>query len=172
LSIIVLLLVVYNGLFAQKINEAGTSKYYFCIKLTYGESDNLVIYSIVGINKKGKQTQHFLSRENWMYEFTANRPSLANPNNIDFMKEYNINYKTIKSLWKIKFSEYPWSQKYPDDIVGWAGKQQSPSKRQMEFLKQYGINKFISDPIYGDKLIKLLQDMQNEAWVNEYINLK
>ena len=39
-------------------------------------------------------------------------------------------------------------------------------------MKKYGINKFITEPIYGDSLIKLLQDIQDESWRTEYMNLK
>jgi len=171
--IISTLSILSMNLFSQKLNPEGISKYYFCVKLANGDGDNVVRYAIIGINPRGKQTLHYLNRENWMWEFTGNRPSKANPDTLDFMKEYHIDYKSsIKILWKIKYSEFPWHQKYKNDNIGWAGKAQSPSIRQMEFLKKYGIKKFITEPIYGDSLINLLQDMQDEAWRTEYMNLK
>ncbi len=148
------------------------AKHYFFVKLANGEGANLVRYGIIDVNKRGGKTLHFLNRENFMYEFTAIRPSKANPDTINFMKEYDISYQAIKDLWKIKFSEFPWHQKYANDIIGWAGRTQAPSLRQMRFLKQYGINKFITEPIYGDSLLKLLRDVQDESWRTEYINLK
>lgn len=162
----------FVNIYSQKLNPEGMAKHYFFIKLANGEGANLVRYGVIDVNKRGGKTLHYLNRENFMYEFTGNRPSKANPDTLDFMKEYSISYQAIKSLWKIKYSEYPWHQKYENDVVGWAGKAQSPSQRQMQFLKQYGINKFITEPIYGDSLIKLLQDMQDEAWRTKYMNLK
>lgn len=170
--ILFILFSLSTKIFSQDLNPEGTSKYYFCIKLANGDGDNLVRYAVIGINPRGKQTLNYLNRENFMWEFTGNRPSKANPDTLDFMKEYKIDYKTIKSLWKLKYSEFPWHQKHANDNIGWAGRAQAPSLRQMEFLKQYGIKKFITEPIYGDNLIQLLQDMQDETWRTEYMNLK
>ncbi|MCK5838899.1 MAG: hypothetical protein KAG99_03575 [Bacteroidales bacterium] len=158
--------------FSQKLSPEGTSEYFFCIKLANGEAANLVRYAIIGINPRGKKTLYYLNRENWLWEFTGQRPSRANKDTLDFLRKYEISFKTVKNLWKIKFSEYPWHQKYTTNNAGWAGRAQAPSIKQMDFLKKYGIKKFITEPIYGEKLIQLLQDMQDEAWRTEYINLK
>ncbi len=170
--IIVFLQFISFVVFSQLLDSNNIAKHYFFIKLANGESSNLVRYGVIDVNKRGGKTLHYLNRENFMYEFTGNRPSKANPDTIDFMKEYNISYQAIKSLWKIKYSEYPWHQKYANDNIGWAGRAQAPSIRQMQFLKQYGIKKFITEPIYGNNLIKLLQDVQDESWRTEYMNLK
>jgi len=170
--IIIILQFISVFSFSQNLNPEGIAKHYFFIKLANGEGANLVRYGVIDVNKRGAKTLHFLNRENFMYEFTAIRPSKANPDSINYMKDYNISYQAIKDLWKIKYSEFPWHQKHENDVIGWAGKAQSPSQKQMQFLKQYGINKFITEPIYGDSLIKLLQDVQNESWRTQYLNLK
>ena len=170
--IISILLSFTTNIYSQALNPNGLAKHYFFVKLANGEGSNLVRYGIIDVSKRGNKTLHYLNRENFMYEFTGNRPSKANPDTLDFMREYNISYQAIKTLWKIKYSEYPWHQKYANDVIGWAGMAQAPSIRQMKFLKKYGINKFITEPIYGDSLIHLLQDVQDESWRTEYMNLK
>lgn len=174
LLILGLVVLFSSNIIAQnyKIDKSKEAKHYFFIKLANGVGASVVRYGVIDVNFLGKKTLHYLSLENFMYEFTANRPSKANPDTIDFMREYSINYKTLKSLWKIKYSEFPWHQKYEKNNVGWAGKEQAPSAVQMIFLKQYGVEKFITEPIYGNNLIKLLQDMQNETWRTNYMNMR
>ena len=170
--VIIILQIISLSSFSQKLNPEGMAKHYFFVKLANGEGSNLIRYGVIDVNKRGGTTLHYLNRENFMYEFTGNRPSKANPDTVDFMQKYEISYQAIKTLWKIKYSENPWHQKYANDYIGWAGRAQAPSIRQMKYLKKYGINKFITEPIYGDSLIKLLQDVQDESWRTEYMNLK
>ncbi len=159
-----------GSVFAQQSPEASKIKHYFCVELVNGVSDNLVRYGILTIGLSGKKNVQFIPLDEWMMQFTGRKPSKANPDTVDFMREYNISFKTIKNLWKLKYSEYPWRKKHEDHIPGWARKTLAPSNAQMEILKQYGIKKFIVEPIYGPNLIHLLQDMQNPDWVQNYKN--
>jgi len=172
---IVLLLTVLAELipsvvFAQQLPESAKIKHYFCIKLVNGTEGQEVRYGILTIGLSGNKTVQFLTLDEWMKQFTGRKESKANPDRVDYMREYKISFKTIKNLWKLKFSEYPWGKKHEEHIPGWAAKPFSPSPAQMQILREYGIKKFITDPIYGDNLFRLLQDMQNPEWVQNYIN--
>src|SRR5690606_21447776 len=73
--------------------------------------------------------------------------------------------KPFDLLWKIRFYEHP----FEFDQPGWSQGQFWPSLYQKDFLRrEYGLNNIQTDYLYGDSLFKLLRDVQNSAWIQEY----
>ena len=90
----------------------------------------------------------------------------ANPEKINYWKEFKLDAKTLNKLWKLKYAEYPYQKR--EDTEGWANLTYSASPGQLRFLSKYGFKKSISDFIYGEKCFQLLQDIQDPEWQYNY----
>jgi hypothetical protein len=158
-------------MFSQVTTDEKGVQYAFFIKLANGAQDHLVRYGVMSAKNGYIIDYKYLTLEDWMWEITGRRPSKANPDSTDLLLKYGIPMNSIKDLWKIKYQEYPWRQKYEKDNKGWASQRVSPSKVQMNYLKKYGVKEFISEPIFGYNLFNLLKDMTDPTWVSDYMNL-
>lgn len=75
---------------------------------------------------------------------------------------------TLDNLWKLRYWEFP--QKADDPrrtIKGWSEKPLAPSPRQMEILAGYGL-RHTTGLIVGPAFFRLLHDMGEREWVNQY----
>ena len=176
LTIILLLFNVIS--YAQQTNldslfvDTTKTNFYFAVTLT-PTVDGRRMYNtaIVLKTRQGKWIATFVTKRDFLLQITGQQESKANPNHINYMKEYRIFWQTLDQLWKLKYSDYPYDRKHNPDTKGWAKGKFSPSPGQLRYLQQhYGI-KNITDFIYGKNLFRLLKDMQNPAWVNNYMNL-
>jgi len=76
----------------------------------------------------------------------------------------------VNQLWKLRYAIYPLAFAN-DDTLGWTNNVANPympKKGQMDILKNYGIEK-INDYLWGDNLFRLLKDMSNKKWVEDYM---
>ncbi len=159
-------------LFAAQLNIfCQDSKYqggpFFAISLQPSSQD-IITFCIMEFNTKGEVVKRiFLKREDWIRQIIGIQQSIANPDGKNFLKEAGFeNPDVIQDLWKLRYSEWPY---HGGKEKGWASKPRIPSEEQMEMLKKFGIKK-ISDYVYGDNLINLLQVMEDPAWISEYQN--
>lgn len=75
---------------------------------------------------------------------------------------------TLDDLWRLRFQEYPLKlQEGMQEMTGWAGKPLRPDDRQMLLLGNYGVQ-HVLDFIKGENLFRLLKDMADEDWVQNY----
>jgi len=114
---------------------------------------------------------NYLTKTNFLFQITGQQDSKANPNHINYMKEYQIFWQTLDQLWKLKYNEYPYNRKHDQDTKGWAKMKFSPSPEQLRYLQQNYGSKNITDFIYGKNLFRLLKDMQDTGWVSNYMNM-
>ena len=157
-----------NSLFV----DTTKTKFFFAVTLT-PTVDGRRMYNTAIILKslQGKWIPTFITKKDFLLQITGQQDSKANPNHINYMKEYQIFWQTLDQLWKLKYSEYPYDRRHNQDTKGWAKMKYSPSPEQLRYLQQnYGI-KFITDYIYGKNLFRLLKDMQDPNWVSNYMNL-
>ena len=98
--------------------------------------------------------------------------SETNPKKINLFTKYGVrSARTTEHLWRIRYRSYPFF-KSTADTVGWSANITNPympSKKQMEYLKNYGIEN-ISDIFWGTNCFRLLKDMENPMWRKNYIN--
>ena len=151
--------------------DTTKTDWYFAISLMQTVRGDLLHYAIIKKQKNNKWQVIYMTKNNFLLQITGQQFSKANPNLINYMKEYRIYWQTLDEVWKIKYSEYPYRKKYNDNEPGWAKRKFVPSEQQMKFLqKNYGI-KHINDFIYGKNLFKLLKNMQDPNWIEYYKSL-
>lgn len=91
------------------------------------------------------------------------------------VQDRKISCPIIGELWKLRYKydirikNYNYTQKAKPD--GWSRDKFWPTLEQVNYLKAtYGADG-INDFIYGEKLFKLLKDVQDSTWIDMYKNL-
>lgn len=74
-------------------------------------------------------------------------------------------------IWKLKYGVHPHysrsSTNIPDEDKGWAKTRYRPGYTQTQKLQEYGVNN-VDDYFYGDGMFRLLKDMQDFEWIENY----
>lgn len=152
---------------AQIIDSSHVVKRYFGLSLQ-ANFQGLISFAIIEINEEGVVNRLFLSQRDWLHQIVGIQKSKANPEEKNLLKEAGIEGpEIIHELWKLRYSETPYAGSAVEK--GWAGKPTIPTDGQMEMLGQFGIKK-INEYFYGENLYKLLNSMEDPAWVSEYQN--
>jgi hypothetical protein len=99
----------------------------------------------------------------------------------DYFKQYNMNNDSLPdgtpidygvafdSLWKVRFSHHPFDQNRED---GWSQGDIRPSLKQQKFIyDRYGVRGYDQAYFADSSFFKLLKDVMNPAWVEEYKSL-
>jgi len=142
-------------------------KYYFAFNLVETGDGRLSNYAVIKVNEDSTVHVTRLTEADFILQIGGKQESKANPDRENLWAKYQVDYATLYDLWKLRYSEHPYSQR---PIAGWAKKKFGPSDEQIEFLRPYGIDSF-TNFIYGEKAFKLLYDMQDPAWINKYTSL-
>ncbi len=150
------------------VPEVRKARYSFGISLLPGYNSNPVSYCIHRMSPDSTVETTFISFDSFIRQFSGFEQSKANPDKIDYMKEYNISQESVQNLWKLRYEEYPFGT---SKEVGWGGKLGLPSQAQMQILSGFGVRN-IGDVIYGDNLLKLLLKVNDPVWVAQYQQLK
>lgn len=156
-------------------------KTYFGIGLFTGAHSSLVTFAFISTTNGKVTGAEIIRRDRFIYTALGHWPGAANLQRENLFEKHDVDsvfllksesnkilgyYAPVfEQLWKIKFYEHP----FEFDSRGWSQGQYKPSLYQKEFLrKEYGVQNILSEYIYGDTLFKLLRDVQNPSWVNEY----
>lgn len=125
-----------------------------------------------------------LSRLNFIRQVQGRAFSQANPDGENLLRKYGvkqclntedsagfvIDCATLDDLWKLRFWEYPLQMEQGQHaITGWAGMKLRPDDRQLLLLKGYGM-RYMLDLVIGENMFRLLRDMGDEEWVQNYRN--
>lgn len=125
-----------------------------------------------------------LTREQFVLQAQGAVPSKANPANINFFKQYDVttclhpedvdgtrflrDCDVLDQLWKLRFWEYPFKLaegQHPGK--GWSEKPEAPSPRQLLLLTNYGMM-YVNDMARGEHVFRLLHDVGDSEWVDNY----
>lgn len=123
-----------------------------------------------------------LTRLNFIRQVQGRAFSQANPEGENLFRKYGVKQclntvdsagfvtdcRVLDDLWKLRFWEYP-LQMEPgqQQLVGWAGNKLRPDDRQLLLLKGYGM-RYMLDLAIGENMFRLLKDMGDEEWVQNY----
>lgn len=169
--IIIFLLLIGVNLNAQIIipkkdyvPEVRQSRYSFAISLISGVNSAPISFGIMRENPDSTHEVIFLTIDAFMRQVAGNESSRANPEKINYFKEYEIDSQILIELWKLKYAVNPYS-----DEVGWGTELGVPSKAQFGMLSEFGVTK-MSDYIFGDNLWKFLLKVSDPLWVGQYQN--
>jgi len=125
-----------------------------------------------------------LTRTTFMLQAGGATPSKANPTGENLFAKFNIplclplhypedkralpDCEVFDLLWKLRYWEYPYKQsegQHPGK--GWAEKREAPSERQLLLLTDYGIL-HLNGMAKGENVFRLLHDVCDSAWVDNY----
>jgi len=125
-----------------------------------------------------------ISREQFVLQAQGVVPSKANPDGINLFRKYDVEVclpagpdtagkylmdcRVFDDLWRIRFWEYPFrlaEGEHPGK--GWAEKREAPSPRQLLLLTDYGMM-HARDIARGENAFRLLRDVGDSAWVDNY----
>ena len=169
---------ILNSAYSQKTSE-------FAIGIVPSINNNILSYAIV--TKTGNTflgTQQ-ISEQFFMYYALGYWPCRANPKKINIFKENKVPnielaydkankvigyYNTpIHEMWKIKYPNHPYRR---DLSKGWGLGNYNPSPAQARYIyEHYSVLHINTHYFIGEKLFKLLKDVQNPEWVAMYQSL-
>ena len=144
------------------VPEIRQSRYSFAICLVSGGNSTGVSFAIMRQNPDSTSEIIFLTKNSFLRQVSASERSRANPNKINFFKEYNIDATILDELWKLRFDKHPYGEE-----LGWGTKLGVPSKAQFNMLNKFGIYK-LRDYIFADELWLFLQKVNSPVWVGKY----
>ena len=156
----------------------------FGISLSTGLNNQLFTIFIVK-EYEGKVIQADpITREQFVLQAQGIVASPANPAKENLFRKYEVKMclpegpdttgryvadcPVFDDLWKIRFWEYPFRLRegqHPGK--GWAEKREAPSPRQLLLLTEYGIL-HLNDIARGENAFRLLRDVGDSAWVDNY----
>lgn len=172
------------------IAPAGTrpmpplATYVFGLSLATGHNGQLFSCFIVKEFEGRVIAADPITRDQFLLQARGISPSKANTEGNDLFTEFDIpqcaihvdadggahmgDCSLLDDLWKLRFWEYPFLVKDAAHTgKGWSETPNAPSPRQMLLLSDLGL-RYPTDICYGDNVFRLLHDVGDSAWVNNY----
>ena len=153
----------------QFTNDDDYTSYYLGFRIipTYtGVGQYVIVYAPYG-KIEGVST---ISKEEFIENALGLTKSEVNPSKKNLFDYYGIkNYYIVNNIWRLRYGTYP-MRTHRRDSVGWSANKENlfvPSEKQLTYLQKYGISS-IYDICYGKNCFRLLRDMENQSWVNNY----
>lgn len=153
----------------------------FGVRISFQADGEILTYmayqktSNQNVNKRIITKDQFIkyASGNWPNPFNRLRTNLFEKYSIpcgcfkdSLFKTESLNCDALDSLWKIRFSSYPF-QGFSDE--GWSQNFYRPSDKQLAFLRdRYKIKNLDSDFFIDTNLWQLLKDVQDEEWILNY----
>ncbi len=159
--------------------------YTFGLTLTTGMNNELFTLFVVKEFEGRVLANEPVTRGQFVLQAQGGVPSNANPDGANLFRKYGVNSclppaemgngrivmtdcGVFDDLWKLRFWEYPFRQAegvHPGN--GWAETPNAPSPRQMLLLADYGML-YLHSMVKGEDLFRLLRDMGDQEWVDNY----
>lgn len=145
------------------------------------------MYSFVAFLDNGLELTYrkVLSDDDFVKFASGYWPSIYNPQRINLFEENEVGCGMFKdslllkalpycfpvdSLWKIRYSEYPF---LGHTEAGWSGDYTKPSVRQAKYLEENYLVKDVNQDYFLDtNLWKILRDVRDPEWIENYQALR
>ena len=162
----------------------GPATYAFGLSLAAGQNGQLFTLFTVTVFEGAVIETRPLTREQFIRQVQGRTFSNANTDAEDLFRKHGVkactlpedsaamgfltDCSTLDDLWRLRFWEYPLAMGEGSRLgKGWSEKPTIPSERQLLLLSDYGI-KYTTDICYGENMFRLLRDMGDPAWVDNY----
>lgn len=158
--------------------------YSFGLSLATGANNQIFTCFIVKVFEGKVVGTTPITSDQFVWQAQGVIPSEANPQGLDLFQVHDVptclaftdslgrRHGTycdlLNDLWKLRFWEYPFHSL--DGVAhgkGWAEEPERPSDRQMLLLSDYGF-RYVGDLCYGDAMFRLLHDVGDPEWVDNY----
>lgn len=180
---LLVLLWVFTG--SVMLKEQQTVRGIFGVRIAFGANSQMTTYVCFLDNGRTLTHKRILSQDEFIHFASGDWPSIYNPKRINYFEERNLNcgiavdsfsYKKVSycvpfdSLWKIRFSTYPYRQSVE---MGWSSNLYKPSLKQEKYLYDtYKVANIDGDFFLDSNFWNLLSDVQDPVWIANYKSLK
>ncbi|HRH71430.1 MAG TPA: hypothetical protein PLB89_18160 [Flavobacteriales bacterium] len=168
----------------QGLRPPPFATYTFGLSLNTGPNNQLfTLFTVKEFEGRTIQADP-LTRDQFVLQAQGVVPSPANPEGINLFRKYDVrsclaegtdtsgryllDCEVFDRIWKLRFQEYPFRPvegQHPGK--GWAEEREAPSPRQLLLLTDYGML-HRSDLAKGENVFRLLHDVGDSAWVDNY----
>jgi hypothetical protein len=180
----IFILSVWFGLTSDLKENQLETKGVFAIKIG---NQNESFYTLMAYCKTGDRitNKRILSMQEFIQFATGNWPSVYNPERINYLQMYDLNCGFVidtfsrkqefgciplDSLWKLQYSSFPYLGSMEP---GWAANEFGPSDLQAKYLcDRYNFKGLSSGLITDTNLFKLLGDVMDQVWIENYKSLR
>lgn len=156
----------------------------FALQVNMQPNSQLYALSVYIDNGRTLTYKKNLTRDEFVKYASGKWPSIYNPERVNLLEENHLKCGLTKdeitkkdivycspldSIWKIRFSDYPFNT---GKEKGWSQELYKPSSKQIIFLhEQYKISD-LDGFFIGDYFWEILRDVQDPTWIQKYKNLK
>ena len=157
----------------------------FGVKISFQSTGNITSYIAYIDNCRTQSHVKQITETEFIKIASGHWPSIYNPTRRNFFTEHNYACGVLKdsftlkeytycvpldSLWKIHFEKHPLDNTRGN---GWSNKPFNPSLKQELFLyKTYGVAHIDANYFLDSNLWKILGDIQDPKWIENYKQLK
>jgi len=178
---VLLFLLLFSVSFSKV--KPPTYQYVFGARISTGANSSVVSFVAMKYSDDGilRAKRYYTNKDEFIKVLSGYWPSPFNPNKTDYFKanhviggvfvndtfRVEIGYcPSLDSLWKIRFSDWPFHGK---NEAGWSLNKMRPSLKQEEYLaKRYNIKQLDFDYIVDTNFWKLLYDVNDSTWIENY----
>jgi hypothetical protein len=183
--ILVILLRAMGAWAAAPPDTAVFATWHFALSLGSSTDGQLFTLFLVKVGDAGTVLESQpLVRNSFIRQVQGRTFSKANPEGEDLFRRYGVarctlpedsaqmgfltDCSALDDLWRLKFQSYPLKlEEGMHEMLGWAGKPIQPDERQLLLLSDYGM-KYVLDLVIGENMFRLLKDMGDREWVDNY----
>lgn len=157
----------------------------FGVRVSIGANSEICTYACWLDNGRVLTNKRIFDRKSFVKILSGEWPSVYNPDRINYFDEYGLNCgnyfdstvwtevnycSPIDSLWKIRFATYPFKH---NTEMGWSNKYHKPSPKQEKYLyDRYGITSVDTDFFLDTNFWRLMKDVSDTGWINNYKTLR
>ncbi len=158
----------------------------FGVRVSIGDNSRINTFVCYLDNGRVLTTKRIVEKETFIKIVSGYWPSPYNPNRVNYFEEHGIDCGVsidsstmiqspfcipLDSLWKIRFSTYPFRGQITER--GWSKKLHMPSYNQIQYLgDRYGISHIDGDFFLDTNFWRLMEDVMNPTWIDNYKSLE
>ena len=182
--LLTLSLLVHPGSAGQAVPPPSYASFTFGISLATSLNSQLMSCFVVKVFEGEVIGTEPVTRDQFLQQVRGLVPSKANPHGADLFAEHDVDAckvqlaedgrrivpygEVLDDLWKLRFWEYPLHVQDGQRVgKGWAEQPLNPSPRQMLLLSNYGL-RHPTDLCHGEAMFRLLRDVSDPEWVDNY----
>jgi hypothetical protein len=166
------------------VKPAELARPVFGVRIAFQANSQYTTYACFLNNGRVLTHKRIVSQDEFIKIVSGYWPSIYNPNKINYFAERNLDCGVLvdsfsrkatsygaafDSLWKIRFSTYPFRNSAEP---GWSNKLHKPAPGQEIFLyNNYGIKQIDADFFIDTNFWKLMNDVVDPVWISNYKSL-
>lgn len=179
------LLIILVWIFcASVITQSERARGCYGVRVSIGVNSQMCTYACWLDNGRVLTSKRIVDKDTFIKFISGEWPSVYNPDRINYFEEHGLNCgmvfdstewkevpycNPLDSLWKIRFGTYPFKH---NTEMGWSNKYHKPSPKQEKYLyDRYGVTHVDTDFFLDTNFWRLLKDVSDTGWINNYKSL-